>query len=111
MPARHFRAHQRFSVHLPVSVRAAARPVLARGRSIDLGIGGAAFELDTPLRLSETVHVTLEASQPLSLPAEVAWVSWAESSAVRLGVRFRMEDAYQLAVLLDALGVSADVGT
>lgn len=111
MPTRHFRAHQRFSVHLPVSVSAATRPVSARGRSIDLGIGGAAFELDTPLRLGETVHVNLESAQPITLPAEVAWVGWAESSAVRLGVRFRLEDAYPLAVLLDALGVSAEVGT
>lgn len=111
MPTRHFRAHQRFSVHLPVSVRSTARSVSSRGHSTDLGIGGAAFELDTPLRLRESVEVTLQGCEPITLPGEVAWVSWAESSAVRLGVRFRTEDAYQLAVLLLTLGVSADVGT
>ncbi len=111
MAARHFRAHQRFSVNLPVSVCAPARSVSARGRTIDLGIGGAAFELDTPLRLRESIRVTLEGSQPITIPGEVAWVAWAESSAVRLGARFRTEDAYQLAVLLETLGVSSDVGT
>ncbi len=111
MAARHFRAHQRFPVNLPVCVSSPARSVSSRGRVIDLGIGGAALELDTPLRLKESVQVTLEGSQPITLPAEVAWVAWAESSAVRAGVRFRTEDAYQLAVLLETLGVSAEVGT
>lgn len=111
MPGRHFRAHQRFSVQLPVSVCAPTRSVSARGRSIDLGIGGAAFELDTPLRLREVVQVTLEGSQPVTFSAEVTWIGWSESSAVRLGVRFKTDDAYQLAVLLETLGVSADVGT
>lgn len=111
MPTRHFRAHQRFNVNLPVCVSAPSRAVSSRGRSIDLGIGGAAFELDTPLRLKESVRVTLEGSQPITLPGEVAWLAWAESSAVRVGVRFRTEDAYQLAVLLETLGVSSEVGT
>jgi hypothetical protein len=111
MAGRHFRAHQRFSVRLPVSVTAPARSVSSRGCSIDLGIGGAAFELDTPLRIGEIVTVTLQGYPRLRLRGEVAWVGWAESSTVRLGLRFGTGDADQLALLLETLGVSAEVGT
>lgn len=111
MAIRHFRAHQRFVLRLPVTVSSLRRSVSALGATVDLGIGGAAFELDSPLRLNEAVHVTIKGEPPITLTGEVAWVGWAESSAVRLGVRFRTDDSYQIALLLDALGVSRDVGT
>lgn len=110
MPARHFRSHQRFSTRLPVTVVAAERQVRAEGATLDLGIGEASFELDTPLRLSEVVTCKLGGPSPAVLVGEVAWVGWAESSAVRLGVRFRSADAEQIAQILDALGVAAEVG-
>ena len=111
MGTHHFRAHQRFQVKLPVTVTAGRRQVASKGTMLNLGIGGGACELDTPLRLGESVEVVLEGHDPLTLIGEVAWVGWAESSAVRLGVRFKDEDAEQIAGLLDLLGLSADVGT
>lgn len=111
MPTRHFRAHQRFPVRLHVTVTSLGRSVVSQGRTVDLGIGGAALELDTPLRLGERVHVLIDDTYPITLPGEVAWVTWAEASAVRLGVRFRLEDTSPISSLLEALGVTADVGT
>jgi hypothetical protein len=110
MVAKHFRAHQRFTVRLPVTVASVQRPVASKGTTVDLGIGGGAFELDTPLRLGEEVQITIEGTTPLRFPAEVAWVGWAEASAVRLGVRFEHENATGVGELLLALGVAADVG-
>lgn len=111
MPSRHFRAHQRFAVRIPVTLTCAQRSVRADGESVDLGIGGGAFELDTPLRLGEEVMVRFEGEPACSVPAEVAWVAWAESSAVRVGVRFRPESLETLTALLEILGVLSDVGT
>jgi hypothetical protein len=111
MSARHFRAHQRFPVRLHVTVTSLGRPVLSQGRTVDLGIGGSALELDTPLRLGERVQVRIDDTYPITIPGEVAWVAWSEASAVRLGVRFRMEDASPLSSVLEALGVTADFGT
>lgn len=107
MPTNHYRAHQRFMVQIPITVTAELRGVQSRGTTIDLGIGGGACELDTPLRLGEAVEVQMETKPRRLLHGEVAWVGWAESSAVRLGVRFDAEDAAELAAILDALGVAA----
>jgi len=119
MANRHYRAHQRFVLKLPVVVSSIQRPVSARGSTVDLGIGGSACELDTPLRLGEKVLVTLDHGAMTSSPTadatvlkgEVAWVGWAESSAVRLGVRFDHSETAQLAVVLDALDVVSQVGS
>ncbi len=99
-------------VQLPMTVTSIHRSVSARGSSIDLGVGGAACELDAPLRLGEKVQVVITMHVPRVVSGEVAWVGWAESSAVRMGVRFSSEDAEELACILDELGViGADVGT
>jgi hypothetical protein len=112
MATHHYRAHQRFVVQLPMTVTSLRRSVRARGHSVDLGLGGAACVLDTPLRLAEAVQVVLTSDVPHVLSAEVAWVGWAESSVVRVGLRFKSEDAEQWASILSALGVSnAQVGT
>ncbi len=79
---------------------------------MDLGVGGAACELDVPMRLGERVQVVITMDVPRVVSGEVAWVGWAEGSAVRLGIRFHSEDAEELACILDALGVmNAEVGT
>ena len=57
MATRHFRAHQRFSVRLPVAVASVHRSVLSKGTTVDLGIGGGACELDTPLRLGAVLFL------------------------------------------------------
>jgi hypothetical protein len=112
MPARHYRAHQRFLVKLPLTVTSIHRSVSAKGTALDLGVGGAACELDVPLRLGERVQVVVTVDVPRVVSGEVAWVGWAEGSAVRMGVRFNHEDAEELAGILDALGViEAEVGT
>jgi hypothetical protein len=111
MASRHFRAHQRFLVKLPVTVESVHRRVVSKGSTVDLGIGGSACELDTPLRLGEDVTFRLDDQAGLLLRGEVAWVGWAEASAVRLGLRFHDQAADDLAELLLALGVTAEVGT
>jgi hypothetical protein len=77
---------------------------------VDLGIGGGACELDTPLRLGEEVTVLLDTVGDFRLRGEVAWVGWAEASAVRLGLRFFDQSADDLALLLTTLGLASDVG-
>ncbi len=112
MAARHYRAHQRFLAQLPLTVTSVHRAVRAQGNTLDLGVGGAACELDGPLRLGERVQVVITMDSPHVVNGEVAWVAWAESSAVRMGVRFNAEDSEELACILDSLGVlGADVGT
>jgi hypothetical protein len=110
MPTKHFRAHQRFAVRLPVTVTSVHRRIASKGTTVDLGVGGGAFELDTPLRLGEAVQVRVDGQTRLQFPAEVAWVGWAEASAVRLGVRFHHQNAVALGELLEALGLTAHVG-
>lgn len=104
MAARHYRAHQRFAAELPVTVTSVHRSIASHGKTLDVGIGGAACELDTPLRLGERVQIVVTGTAPRILSGEVAWVGWAESSAVRLGVRFNPDDVEQLAELLDLVG-------
>lgn len=111
MAPRRFRAHQRFLIKLPVIVSSIHRHVVSKGVTVDLGIGGSACELDTPLRLGERVTLRLEDQADLIFPAEVAWIGWAEASAVRLGVRFHDQAAPNLARLLTGLGLAAEVGT
>jgi len=106
MATRHYRAHQRFILKLPVNLRATQRGVRAEGETVDLGIGGGAFALDTPLRLGEAVEVEIGGVHRAVLQGEVAWIGWGDSSAVRLGVRFQSKDAGELSHLLDALGVA-----
>lgn len=112
MGAAHFRVHQRFHVDIEVVVSAATRPLQARGRLLDLGIGGAACELDLPLRMGEEVRLVLASTADgRILRARVAWVAWAEHSSVRAGVRFDEADSEELAQLLRFLGVQAEVGS
>lgn len=88
------------------------RTISSHGKTLDVGIGGAACELDTPLRLGERVQLVVTGTAPRILAAEVAWVGWAESSAVRVGLRFDPDDIEQLAELLDLVGArTADVGS
>lgn len=111
MPNKHYRAHQRFAAKLPITVTSVYRNVASRGTTLDLGIGGAACEIDTPLRLGETVQVVITGEQPRVVCGEVAWVGWAESSAVRLGVRFDPASVEELEALLDAISTSTQVAT
>jgi hypothetical protein len=113
MTTRHYRAHQRFIVQVALTVTSTQRTVRAQGSTLDLGIGGAACELDAPLRLGEQVQVVVTTdSGPRAVAGEVAWVGWAESSKVRMGLRFHSEAETELADLLDELGVlGAEVGT
>jgi PilZ domain len=94
-------------VQIPVKITAVFRGIRSDGTTVDLGIGGGACELDTPLRLGEAIEIEFGTKPVRIVHGEVAWVGWAESSAVRLGVRFDNEDAEELAAILDALGVAA----
>lgn len=112
MASRHYRAHQRFIVEIPVTVTSIHRTVAAHGKTLDVGIGGAACELDTPLRMGEHVQVLVTGTAPRILKGEVAWVGWAESSSVRVGVRFDPSVLEQLVELLEIVGAkTADVGS
>lgn len=107
---RRYRQHQRFMVDLEATVSSARRELTARGRVLDLGLGGAACELDAPLRMAEPVHVRFQGTEEM-LEATVLWVSWFEASGVRVGLRFAPEDHERVAALLAHLGVQANVGS
>jgi PilZ domain len=107
---RHYRLHQRFLVDLEATVVAESRAVTATGRVFDIGLGGAALELDVPLRMSEHVQIRFHGEGQPSIRGHVAWVAWAEGSCVRVGVRFRLEDEEQLGELFDLFGLQSEAG-
>jgi hypothetical protein len=111
MGTRVYRAHQRYRVNASATVVAPARGVVARGRILDLGLGGAAFELDTPLRVGERAELQLLDDAPAFLGGTVTWVGWCEASAARVGVRFDENCEPAVTSLLDELVERADVGT
>ncbi|GEM_PF-1127000 len=111
MATRHFRAHRRLPIKLPLTVSADLRPVAAKGHTCDLGLGGMSCELDTPLRLGEKVTIVLETQQGVQIQGKVAWVGWAESSAVRLGVSFDVKDEAHLPLILSLVEESQEFAT
>lgn len=98
-------------VDLEATVTSESRGFSAIGRIIDLGIGGAACELDVPLRMGETVLLRFQGCTQPTINATVMWVSWFESSGVRIGLRFHDSDEDKLFALLDVLGVQSDAGS
>lgn len=108
---RRYRQHQRFMVDLEATVTSTRRSLSVSGRVLDLGAGGAACELEAPLRMAEPVVVHFQGCADLSIRATVLWVSWFESSGVRVGLRFVPEDEERVVTLLGVLGVQADVGS
>ncbi len=111
MGGRPYRAHQRFAVDLEATVSATSRELAARARVVDLGLGGAACELDHPFRLGEIVSVQLCGSAPFLLYADIAWLAWAEGSKARIGLRFAEDDEPLVLELLAWLGVQDEVGS
>ena len=87
MGAPYFRAHQRFTVDIEIVALGTSRALRSRGRILDLGLGGAACELEHPVRLGEALELKLAAAgEETSLLGRVAWVAWSEHSAVRAGL-------------------------
>ena len=111
MPHTHFRAHQRFPLHLGVTVSSLSRDVSGLGHLVDIGLGGAACEIDTPLRLGEQVQVVIRTQGMTVVQGEIAWVGWAEHTAVRLGLRFAPSETETIASLLEAEIGTREVGT
>lgn len=120
MPSYRYRAHQRYRVVLDVTVTSLERGTTARGKTTDLGLGGGAFEVDTPLRMGDAVEVFLRFSDNghahaitgvAQLRGRIAWVGWSELSSVRLGVSFTDTEVAELARVLDAHVLADDVGT
>jgi hypothetical protein len=111
MNGRHFRAHQRFQVALPVLARLLGRPATVRGTMVDVGLGGGACALDEPLRLGEEVVLAVAAEPPVELRASVAWVAWGESTAARIGFQFADSDLDRVMALLERVVAREDVGT
>ncbi len=107
----HFRAHERIRANLAATVSMSGRGLEAQGRVVDIGLGGAALEVAHPLRLGEPVQIRIWGDKPLLVPAEVAWVAWAEGGTVRAGVRFRPEDADLIGELLVLLEDQRQVGS
>ena len=111
MAARHFRAHQRFQVDLPVQARVLGRTLNVGGSMVDVGLGGGACMLDEPLRLGEEVLLVVDGVPAAEIRAAVAWVAWGESTAARVGFQFA-DDALDLVVaLLERVVPREDVGT
>ncbi len=98
-------------VDLEATVTSERRELTAHGRVIDLGLGGAACELDVPLRMAETVSVRFQGCAEIAVTATVLWVAGFEASGVRVGLRFLPEEQESIAGLLRHLGVQADVGS
>lgn len=113
------RGHPRVETRLPVEVRGITRPGVLSGRLFDLSLGGAALELERPLRLGEEIAISLRDDQPLppesepkeelasttriktplEVRGEVVWVAWAELGFVRAGIRF-LTDEVSLEIFL-----------
>lgn len=103
------RAHQRFAVHLIVQATSTSRSVERVGTMTDVGLGGAALELDLPLRHGESINLVIlpsNAEGALSphgivlSSVRVVWIAWGEGSCVRIGVAFTQQHAVLVAPLL-----------
>ena len=73
---RHFRAHGRRTVRLPVTLRAERGGWERAGTVIDIHLAGAGLETDEPLQAGERVTVAFATPtlwDPLVLSAVVAW--------------------------------------
>lgn len=99
-PRNHFRAHERFRVHLAATMSVKSRGLETPGHLQDVGLGGASLEVAQPLRLGEPVTIRVYTPSAV-LHGEVAWVAWAQSGSARAGVRFRPESAEAVSDLLN----------
>lgn len=105
-PAQHFRALARHAASLParLSTPGAAAPHAVR--LVDLGLGGACFEIDERYERGERlmVHIDLPGLwDPLVLEAEVAWCEPRGPGATRAGVRFTQPSGRSLRLIAEAL--------
>jgi len=110
MNVRHFRAHQRFRVDLPVRAVVLGRGATVRGTMVDVGLGGSACSLEEPLRLGEDVRLVVESEPTVEVRASVAWVAWGEATAARIGFQFLEADAPRVIALLERVVPHEDVG-
>jgi hypothetical protein len=111
MALRHFRAHQRFQVDLPVVANARGRALRVGGYMVDVGLGGGACVLDEPLRLGEEVALVVAGEPATEIIATVAWVGWGEATAARVGFQFADDALGKIADLLERVLPHEGVGT
>lgn len=110
MNVRHFRAHQRFPVDLPVHAIVLGRGASVRGSMVDLGLGGGACVLEEPLRLGESVRLLFGGEPSVEVRASVAWVGWGEATAARVGFQFAEVDVPRVLTLLERVVPREDTG-
>jgi hypothetical protein len=105
---RKYRAHERFVVRVAALATVPLRGVEVSGWVLDLGLGGAACELDGPLRLGDRVALALWTdTHQTQVLGVVAWVAWGEATRVRLGIRFEPDSKEAIAGLLSSVGLRA----
>lgn len=104
--AQHFRALARHVANLPARLSSPGGAEPHAVRMLDLGLGGACFEIEERYEPGErlTVHIDLpELWDPLVLEAEVAWCEPRGPGATRAGVRFTQPSGRSLRLIAEAL--------
>jgi len=104
--ATHFRSLARYPANLPARLSTGAAAAPHAVRMLDLGLGGACFEIEERYERGEklTVHIDLpELWDPLVLEAEVAWCEPRGVGATRAGVRFTEPSGRSLRLIAEAL--------
>jgi Tfp pilus assembly protein PilZ len=102
----HFRALARYTANLPARLSTPGAEAPHAVRMLDLGLGGACFEIDERYERGERlmVHIDLpELWDPLVLEAEVAWCEPRGPGSTRAGVRFTQPSGRSLRLIAEAL--------
>jgi Tfp pilus assembly protein PilZ len=105
-PAQHFRALARHPASLPARLSNPGAGAPHSVRLLNLGLGGACFEIDERYERGERliVHIDLPGLwDPLVLEAEVAWCEPRGPGSTRAGVRFTQPSGRSLRLIAEAL--------
>jgi hypothetical protein len=105
-PLDHFRAYARFPLRIEVSVSPLGATYDQTAALVDLGLGGACFELAETFEPGQRLRMEFELPglwDRLTLHGEVAWTRASEDGLQRTGVRFTRPTGQTLRILAENL--------
>lgn len=105
-PLDHFRAYARFPLRLELSVSPLGATYDQAATLVDLGLGGACFEIAETFEPGQRLRMEFELPglwDRLTLHGEVAWTRASDDGLQRIGVRFTRPTGQTLRILAENL--------
>jgi hypothetical protein len=105
-PLDHFRAYARFPLRLELSVSPLGATYDQAATLVDLGLGGACFEIAETFEPGQRLRMEFELPglwDRLTLHGEVAWTRATDDGLQRIGVRFTRPTGQTLRILAENL--------